>query len=77
MPIADQGMKYGLRALNAFAGLQLLDRIGARERAEWLINRAARDSTRTAARANRAFKGATRRGKPARMSPRSRAACST
>ena len=68
MPLADQGMKYGLRALNAFAGLQLLDKIGARERAEWLINRAARDGTRTAARANRAFTSATRRGKPARMS---------
>jgi hypothetical protein len=67
MPLADQGMKYGLRALNAFAGLQLLDRIGARERAEWLINRAARDGTRTAARANRAFTSATRRARPARL----------
>jgi hypothetical protein len=68
MPIADQGMKYGLRALNAFAGLQLLDRLGARERAEWLINRATRDGTRTAARANRAFASAARRARPARMS---------
>jgi alkylation response protein AidB-like acyl-CoA dehydrogenase len=68
MPLADQGMKYGLRALNAFAGLQLLDRIGARERAEWLVNRGAREGARTAARANRAFAGATRRARPSRLS---------
>jgi alkylation response protein AidB-like acyl-CoA dehydrogenase len=67
MPLADTGMKYGLRALNAFAGLQLLDRLKAREGAEWIVNRGAREGARTAARANRAFTAAARRATPARL----------
>jgi alkylation response protein AidB-like acyl-CoA dehydrogenase len=69
VPIADQGMKFGLRALNAFASSDLLDRIGARDRAEKLLQRAARDSTRAGARASRTFTAATKRGKPSRLSP--------
>jgi alkylation response protein AidB-like acyl-CoA dehydrogenase len=68
VPIADQGMKIGLRALNAFASSDLLDRIGARNRAERLLNRASRDSTRVAARAGRTFSAASKRGKPSRLS---------
>jgi alkylation response protein AidB-like acyl-CoA dehydrogenase len=67
MPIADQGMKLGLRALNAFASLELLDRIGAREPAQKLFYRAARDGTRTATRAGRAFSSAQSLGRPARL----------
>src|SRR4051794_27253899 len=67
MPIADQGMKLGLRALNAFASLGLLDRIGAREPAQKIVYRAARDGTKTATRAGRAFTSATRLGRPARL----------
>src|SRR3954447_14685247 len=68
MPIADQGMKLGLRALNAFARLELLDRIGARAPAERIINRAARDGTRTATVAGRAFTSATKLARPSRLS---------
>src|SRR5215217_5485674 len=69
MAITDVGMKLGLRALNGFASLELLDRIGVREPAERLIYRGARDGTRTAATAGRAFTAASKRarGKPARM----------
>src|SRR5215213_4663428 len=69
MALRDVGMKLGLRALNGFAGLELLDRIGIREPAERLIYRGARNGTRTAATAGRAFSAATKRArrKPARM----------
>src|ERR1700759_1480772 len=67
MPIADQGMKLGLRALNAFASLDLLDRLHAREPAERLFYRAARDGTRTASRAGRAWGSATKLARPARQ----------
>jgi alkylation response protein AidB-like acyl-CoA dehydrogenase len=60
-------MKLGLRALNGFASLELLDRIGVREPAERLIYRGAKNGTRTAATAGRAFSAASKRTKPARM----------
>jgi alkylation response protein AidB-like acyl-CoA dehydrogenase len=66
--MADQGLKAGLRALNRFASSDLLDRIGARGPAERLLHRAARDGSRTAARAGRAFSAASRRGTPSRLS---------
>ena len=68
MALADQGMKAGLRALNRVASSDLLDRIGARKPAERLLHRAARDTTRNAARAGRAFSAASRRGGPSRLS---------
>jgi alkylation response protein AidB-like acyl-CoA dehydrogenase len=71
MAIADQGMKLGLRALNAFASSELLDRIGARERAEKLLSRASRDGTRVASRASRTFGAAAKLGRPARLAPAS------
>jgi alkylation response protein AidB-like acyl-CoA dehydrogenase len=67
MPIADQGMKLGLRALNAFASLELLDRLHAREPAERLFYRAAKGGTRTATRAGRAWGSATKLARPARL----------
>ncbi len=71
MALTDLGVKLGLRALNGFASLELLDRIGIREPAERLVYRGARDGTRTAATAGRAFSAAQKRGrgkrKPARM----------
>jgi alkylation response protein AidB-like acyl-CoA dehydrogenase len=69
MALTDLGVKLGLRALNGFASLELLDRIGVREPAERLVYRGARDGTRTAATAGRAFTAAAKRGrgKPARM----------
>src|SRR4051794_11553245 len=67
VPLADQGMKLGLRALNGFAGLSLLDRVGLRERAERIVFGASKHTSRTAARANRAFSGVTRRAQPVRL----------
>ena len=67
MSLADQGMKVGLRALNRFAGLELLDRIGAREPAEKLLHAASKTSARTAARAGRTFAAVQKRGTGARL----------
>jgi alkylation response protein AidB-like acyl-CoA dehydrogenase len=68
MALADQGMKAGLRALNGFAGLELLDRLHLREPAERLIYRATKQTVGTAGRVGRAFNGgATKRSDPARL----------
>ncbi|CAA9509254.1 MAG: Acyl-CoA dehydrogenase, Mycobacterial subgroup FadE24 [uncultured Solirubrobacterales bacterium] len=67
MAISDQGMKLGLWALNRFAGLGVLDRVGAREPAERLLHRASRDGTRTAARASRTFTAAAKLAQPSRL----------
>jgi alkylation response protein AidB-like acyl-CoA dehydrogenase len=60
-------MRVGLRALNRFAGLELLDRIGAREPAEKLLRRASSTSARTAARAGRTFAAVQKRGPGTRL----------
>src|SRR5215212_7775743 len=73
MAIADLGMRYGLRALNGFASLGLLDRFGMREPAERLIYGASKNSVRAAGRAGRAFDAVNRRSKPARPSTAPRA----
>ena len=67
MALADQGMKVGLRALNGFAGLELLDRLGMRERAERILYGATKRSVGTATSMGRAFNGVTKRGDPARL----------
>jgi alkylation response protein AidB-like acyl-CoA dehydrogenase len=61
-------MRYGLRALNGFAGLGLLDRLGVREPAERFLYNASKNSVRVAGRAGRTFNGVASRGKPARPS---------
>jgi alkylation response protein AidB-like acyl-CoA dehydrogenase len=68
MALADRGMKIGLRALNGFAGMDVLDRIGMRDRAERLLHGASKQSVRTAGRVGRTFNGVAKRGKPARQS---------
>ena len=60
-------MRVGLRALNGFAGMQLLDRIGMRERAERIVHGASKQTARSAGRVGRTFDGVARRGKPARQ----------
>ncbi|MFL5884080.1 MAG: acyl-CoA dehydrogenase family protein [Thermoleophilaceae bacterium] len=61
-------MKVGLRALNGFAQLQLLDRLGLREPAERIIYSATKRTAGTAGRVGRAFNGAaTTRRDPARL----------
>ena len=69
MALADQGMKVGLRALNGFAGLELLDRLGVRERAERILYGATKQSARTATSMGRAFTGVAQRRDPARLGP--------
>jgi alkylation response protein AidB-like acyl-CoA dehydrogenase len=68
MALADRGMKIGLRALNGFAGMDVLDRIGMRDRAERFLHGASKQSVRTAGRVGRTFNGVAKRGKPARQS---------
>lgn len=58
--LADRAMGYGLRALNHFAGLALVDRLRLRKPAERLLYRAARGGFRSAAAAGRVF-SATRK----------------
>src|SRR4051794_37406080 len=67
MALADKEMKMGLRALNGFAQLQLLDRLGLREPAERIIYNATKRTAGTAGRVGRAFNGATTRRDPARL----------
>src|SRR3954453_1433604 len=68
MALADRGMKIGLRALNGFAGMDVLDRIGMRGHAERFLHGASKQSVRTAGRAGRTFNTVTKRGTPARPS---------
>jgi alkylation response protein AidB-like acyl-CoA dehydrogenase len=68
MALADRGMQIGLRALNGFAGMDVLDRIGMRERAERFLHGASKQSVRTAGTVGRTFNGVAKRGKPARPS---------
>ena len=73
MSIADQAMGSGLRALNRFAGLEVVDRLGLREPAEKLIYRATRNGFQAANAAGRTFAAAQKLTKPARQArPRSR-----
>src|SRR3954462_11878172 len=67
MALADTGMKIGLRALNGFAGMDVLDRIGMRDRAERFLHGASKQSVRTAGTVGRTFNGVAKRGKPARQ----------
>src|SRR5258708_1031267 len=67
MAIADQGMKVGLRALNGFAGLRVLDRLGMREPAHPFLHPASSRTTRPPGRVGRAFNGVGKRRDPARL----------
>ena len=60
-------MSLGLRALNRLAGLELLDRIGLRERAEKALYAASKNGFRAAGAAGRTFAATQRIGKPARQ----------
>src|SRR3954463_4086875 len=68
MALADRGMQIGLRALNGFAGMDVLDRLGMRDRAERILHGASKQSVRTAGRVGRTFNDVAQRGKPARPS---------
>src|SRR4051812_6774480 len=71
MSVADRSMGLGLRALNGFASLEVIDRLGLRKPAERLIFNTSRKGFRAAGAAGRTFTAATRLGRPARLSPAS------
>ncbi len=68
MSIADQAMGSGLRALNRFAQLEVVDRVGLREPAERLLYRATRNGFQAASAAGRTFAAAQKLTSPARQS---------
>ncbi len=75
MNAAELGMSLGLRALNRVAGLELLDRIGMRNRAEALLYSATKNGFRAAEGAGRTFNGpGPRLSAPARQARGERAA---
>jgi len=67
MTLADQSMRFGLRALNRLAGLEVVDRAGLRGPAERLLYRSTRNGFRAANAAGRTFASAQGRGDPARQ----------
>jgi alkylation response protein AidB-like acyl-CoA dehydrogenase len=66
MALTDRGMRLGLRALNGFAGMDVLDRIGMRDRAERIIHGASKQSVRAGGHAGRTFSNVAKLGRPAR-----------
>jgi alkylation response protein AidB-like acyl-CoA dehydrogenase len=73
MNAADRGMGLGLRALNRIAGLELLDRVGVRDRAERLLYSASKNGFRAAGAAGRTFAPKKKLDQPARQAKGSRA----
>jgi alkylation response protein AidB-like acyl-CoA dehydrogenase len=68
MALADRGMRYGLRALNGLAGMELLDRLRVRQPVERLLYNGSKNSIRVAGRVGRTFNGASPRSSAARPS---------
>jgi len=64
--LSQRGTRLGLRALNRFAGLDVVDRVGLREPAERLIYRASKTGFSTAGAVGRRFVAAQRLARPAR-----------
>jgi alkylation response protein AidB-like acyl-CoA dehydrogenase len=73
MNAADRGMGLGLRALNRIAGLELLDRVGLRERAERAIYSVSKNGFRAAGAAQRTFAPKKKLDAPARQAKGTRA----
>src|SRR3954452_22645707 len=71
MSVADRSMGLGLRALNQFASLEVIDRLGLRKPAERILFQTSRNSFKAAGAAGRTFSAATKLGRPARLSPAS------
>lgn len=67
MGIADSAMRLGLRAINKFAGLPLVDRLGLRKPAEKMLFQGAKAGFRTAGAVGRSFAAAQKLVKPARL----------
>jgi alkylation response protein AidB-like acyl-CoA dehydrogenase len=69
MNVTDRGMGLALGTLRRFAGLEVLDRLGLRERAERAVHSATRNGARAAGAASRPFAAAAKRSRPARQQP--------
>jgi alkylation response protein AidB-like acyl-CoA dehydrogenase len=67
MDARQAALSLSLRALNSFAGLELVDRIGLREPAVRALREASKQGFRTAGAAGRTFAAASRLGRPARL----------
>jgi alkylation response protein AidB-like acyl-CoA dehydrogenase len=65
--LAERGMSVGLKAINALAGSELIDRLGLRQPTERFLHNASKTTMRTAARAGRTFAAAQKLSKPARQ----------
>ncbi|MDR3417370.1 MAG: acyl-CoA dehydrogenase family protein [Nevskia sp.] len=68
MSMANNAMGLGLRVLNRFAGMPLVDRLGLRKPSEKVLYQATRTGFRTAAALNRGFVATRKLLKPARLS---------
>jgi alkylation response protein AidB-like acyl-CoA dehydrogenase len=66
MSTTNKVMGYGLRALNRFAGLPLVDRLGLRKSSEQALYQATKAGFRTAGAVGRTFAAAQKLVKPAR-----------
>ena len=67
MDARQAALGLSLRALNRFAGLELVDRVGLREPAVRALREASKQGFRTAGAAGRTFAAASRLGRPARL----------
>lgn len=67
MNLADRGMSLGLRALNRFAGLEVIDRLGMRAFSERTVQRATKNGFRAAGAIGRTFAAQKGQGGPARQ----------
>ncbi len=67
MSLANDAMGFGLRVLNRFAGLSLVDRIGLRKPAEQVLYQATRTGFRTLGAINRSFGATQKLLQPARL----------
>jgi alkylation response protein AidB-like acyl-CoA dehydrogenase len=65
--LAERGMAVGLKAINALAGSDLIDRLGLRHPTERFLHGASKTTMRTAARAGRTFAAAQKLSTPARQ----------
>jgi alkylation response protein AidB-like acyl-CoA dehydrogenase len=74
MNLTDRGMALGLRALNRFAGLDVIDRIGARGPSERVVRVAAQRGFQAANTIGRTFQPRSGGGEAARLQPDRRAA---
>ncbi|MDE0854165.1 MAG: acyl-CoA dehydrogenase family protein [Nevskia sp.] len=68
MSLANNAMGLGLRVLNRFAGLPVVDRLGLRKPAEAVLYQATRAGFRTVGAINRSFSATQKLLQPARLS---------